>query len=188
MKSKFVKSTFILIIGGFITKIIGMFIKIVMTRLLGTSGIGMYMLVSPTFMLLISLASLGLPVSVSKLVSEDTRNNKNVVFLCFPITILVNVLILFFLLFFSNFISGSLLHEPRIRYGIMCIGFVLPFIIGIANSKNSGSGFGVIGLIALMPLICVQTLGLESIIKQKALYRMAKRRVKEANDAQIIHF
>ena len=128
MKNKFVKSTFILIIGGFVTKIIGMFIKIVMTRLLGTSGIGMYMLVSPTFMLLISLASLGLPVSVSKLVSEDTRNNKNVVFLCFPITILVNVLILFFLLFFSNFISSSLLHEPRIRYGIMCIGFVLPFI------------------------------------------------------------
>ena len=128
MKNKFVKSTFILIIGGFITKIIGMFIKIVMTRLLGTSGIGMYMLVSPTFMLLISLASLGLPISVSKLVSEDSRNNKNIVFLCFPITIFVNVLILFFLLFFSGFISNSLLHEPRIRYGIMCIGFVLPFI------------------------------------------------------------
>ena len=128
MKSKFVKSTFILIIGGFITKIIGMFIKIVMTRLLGTSGIGMYMLVSPTFMLLISLASLGLPVSVSKLVSEDTRNNKNIVFLCFPITIFINFLIMIFLLFFSSFISVNLLHEPRIRYGIMCIGFVLPFI------------------------------------------------------------
>ena len=128
MKSKFVKSTFILIVGGFITKIIGMFIKIVMTRLIGTSGIGMYMLVSPTFMLLISLASLGLPVSVSKLVSEDTRNNKNVVFLCFPITIFINVLIMIFLIFFSGFISNDLLHEPRIRYGIMCIGFVLPFI------------------------------------------------------------
>ena len=128
MKSKFVRSTFILIVGGFVTKIIGMFIKIVMTRLIGTSGIGMYMLVSPTFMLLISLASLGLPVSVSKLVSEDTRNNKNIVFLCFPITIFVNVLIMLFLIFFSGFISNGLLHEPRIRYGIMCIGFVLPFI------------------------------------------------------------
>ena len=128
MKNKFVKSTFILIIGGFITKIISMFIKIVMTRLLGVSGIGMYMLISPTFMLLISLASLGLPVSVSKLVSEDTRNNKNVVFLCFPITIVVNAIILVFLLLLSSFISINLLHEPRIRYGIMCIGFVLPFI------------------------------------------------------------
>ena len=126
--NKFVKSTFILIIGGFVTKIIGMFIKIVMTRLLGTEGIGIYSLITPTFMLFISLASFGLPVAVSKLVSEDTRNNKNIVFLCFPITLFINVLILIFLLVFSGFISNNLLHEPRIRLGIMCIGFVLPFI------------------------------------------------------------
>lgn len=128
MKSKFVKSIFILIIGGFITKIIGMLIKIVMTRLLGTTGTGVYMLVSPTFMLLISFASLGLPVAISKLVAEDERNNKNLVFLCFPITLFINVLIMIFLVFFSGFISNSLLHEPRIKLGIMCIGFVLPFI------------------------------------------------------------
>ena len=71
--------------------------------------------------------------------------------------------------------------------GTMSSCFVLPFVIGIANSRGASSGFGVIGLIALMPLICVQALGLESIIKQKALYRMAKRRVREANDSQIIH-
>lgn len=128
MKSKFAKSTFILIIGGFITKIIGMLIKIVMTRLLGTTGTGVYMLVSPTFMLLISFASLGLPVAISKLVAEDERNNKNLVFLCFPITLFINVLIMISLVFFSGFISNSLLHEPRIKLGIMCIGFVLPFI------------------------------------------------------------
>jgi stage V sporulation protein B len=128
MNNKFVKSTFILIVGGFFTKIIGMVIKIVMTRLLGTGGIGMYMLVTPTFMLLISLASLGLPVAISKLVAENKRNNKNLVFLCFPITLFINVLIMFFLFFFSRFISVNLLHEPKIRFGIMCIGFVLPFI------------------------------------------------------------
>lgn len=128
MKNTFIKSTFILLIGGFITKILGMFIKIVMTRLLGTSGIGLYMLVSPTFMLLISIASLGLPVAVSKLVSEASRNNKNIVFLCFPITILVNVVIMFLMVFFSDFISTYLLNEPRVKYGLICIGFVLPFI------------------------------------------------------------
>ena len=128
MKNKFIVSTFILIIGGFITKVIGMFIKIVMTRLLGTEGIGIYSLVSPTFMLLISLASLGLPVAISKLVAEDNRNNKNLVFLSFPITLFINLIIMIFLLFFSGFISSFLLHEPRIKLGIMCIGFVLPFI------------------------------------------------------------
>lgn len=128
MKNKFIRSTFILIIGGFVTKIIGMLIKIVMTRLIGTEGIGVYSLVTPTFMLLISLASLGLPVAISKLVAEDNRNNRNLVFLCFPITLFINTVIMIFLLFFSGFISNSLLHEPRIKLSIMCIGFVLPFI------------------------------------------------------------
>lgn len=128
MKNKFIKSTFILLIGGFVTKIIGMLIKIVMTRLIGTEGIGIYMLVSPTFMLFISIAQLGLPVAISKLVAEDTRNNKNLVFLCFPITIFINVIIMIFLLFFSDFIAVSLIHEPRIKLGLTCIGFVLPFI------------------------------------------------------------
>lgn len=128
MKSKFFKSTFILLIGGFITKILGMLIKIAMTRLLGTKGIGMYMLVSPTFMLLISLASLGLPVAISKLVAENKRNNKNLVFLCFPITIIINLIIMLVLIFFSKTIAINLLNEEKITYAICSIGFVLPFI------------------------------------------------------------
>lgn len=128
MNNRFFKSTFILLLGGFITKILGMINKIVMTRILGVEGIGMYMLISPTFMLLISFASLGLPIAVSKLVAEDKRNNKNLVFLCFPITLLINLIIIIFLFCFSGFISSYLLHEPRVRYGIVCIGFVLPFI------------------------------------------------------------
>ena len=57
MKSKFVKSTLILVIGGMFTKLLGMLIKIVMTRLLGTEGIGIYMLIMPTFSLFISFFS-----------------------------------------------------------------------------------------------------------------------------------
>src|SRR5574344_1810595 len=102
-KSKFIRSTIILIIGGMITKILGMLIKIVMTRLIGTEGIGLYMLISPTFMLLISLAQLGLPVAISKLVSEDKRNNKNLVFSILPISLLINLVIILLLLFSSYF-------------------------------------------------------------------------------------
>ncbi len=127
-KSKFVKSTIILIIGGFITKILGMIIKIVMTRLMGTEGIGIYMLLMPTFSLLIALAQLGFPVAISKLVAEDKKNNKNLVFSIIPISLILNILIMILLLFFANTISSHLLHESRTTLGIICIGFVLPFI------------------------------------------------------------
>ncbi|MCM1370473.1 MAG: polysaccharide biosynthesis protein [Clostridium sp.] len=127
-KSKFIKSTIILVIGGFLTKILGMFIKIVMTRLMGTEGIGIYMILSPTFMIMITLAQLGLPIAISKLVSEDKRNNKNLVASALPITIIINIVIILFLFICGKFLANNLLHEPRIYLGIISIGFVLPFI------------------------------------------------------------
>ena len=45
MKNKFIKSTIILLIGGFLTKILGMLIKIITTRLIGTDMIGIYMMI-----------------------------------------------------------------------------------------------------------------------------------------------
>lgn len=128
MKNKFIKSTLILLIGGFITKILGMIIKIVMTRLVGTEGIGLYMLISPTFSLLIAIAQMGMPVAISKLVAEDNRNNKNLVFSCLPISIAINIIIMFILIIFSNFISNNLLNEPRTTFALTSIGLVLPFI------------------------------------------------------------
>lgn len=127
-KSKFIKSTIILIIGGFITKILGMFIKIIMTRLIGTEGIGLYMLIFPTFMLLITLAQLGFPIAISKIVAEDKKNNKQIVFSTITISIIINLFLILFMLFTSNYIATYLLHDERSYYALICTGLVLPFI------------------------------------------------------------
>lgn len=127
-KSNFIKSTIILLIGGFITKILGMIIKIITSRMLGTEGIGIYMILTPTFSLFIAITQLGFPIAISKLVAEETKNNKNLVFSIIPIAMFINIIILFFIFISSNFISNELLHEPRTKLAIICIGFVLPFI------------------------------------------------------------
>ena len=128
MKNTFIKSTIILLIGGFITKILGMIIKIATNRLIGTEGLGLYMLITPTFMLLITIAQLGFPTAISKLVAEDKWNNKNLVFSIIPFSLIINLIIILILLFSSKFIAINLLHENRIINSLKCIGFVLPFI------------------------------------------------------------
>lgn len=127
-KSKFIKSTIILLIGGLITKLLGMIIRIVMSRNLGSTGMGIYMMIMPTFSLLIALSQFGFPVAISKLVAEDKYNNKNMVFSSIIIALIINVLIIVTLAFSSNFIANTLLHEKRTYYGLMAIGLVLPFI------------------------------------------------------------
>ena len=127
-KSKFIKSSIILIIGGLCTKILGMIIKIITTRLIGTEGIGLYMLITPTYMLLVSIATFSFPIAISKLVSEDKHNNKNIVLSIIPFSLILNTLIITLLFLFSNFISTHLLHDTRTYYPLICIGFVMPFI------------------------------------------------------------
>ena len=47
-KNKFIRSSIILIIGGLITKALGMLVRIILTRQIGTHGIGLYSMIAPT--------------------------------------------------------------------------------------------------------------------------------------------
>ncbi len=127
-KNSFIKGAALLIIGGFITKALGLFIRIILTRKIGTEGIGIYMMIMPTYTLLVSLATLGFPTAISKLVAEDKYNNKKLVLGIIPISLLINFFLILFMFISSGFISNNLLHEERTYLGLISIGFVLPFI------------------------------------------------------------
>lgn len=135
MKNKFIKSTIILIIGGFVTKILGMIIKIVMTRIIGTEGIGLYSLISPTFILFIAISQLGLPTALNVLIAKGS-NTKKLLSTAIIISLLIDLGIFIFLLFSSNFISTHLLNEKRTIYSLLAMGLVFPFI-SISNMLRS---------------------------------------------------
>lgn len=128
MKEKFIKSTIILIIGGLITKILGMIIRIITTRIIGVDGIGLYMLIMPTYTLFITIATLSLPIAISKLVSENTRNNKNIVLGIIPIALIFNIIIITILILSSKLIACTLLQNNNLYYPIIAISITLPFI------------------------------------------------------------
>lgn len=127
-KSKFIKSSIILLIGGMATKILGMLVKIVLTRKIGTTGMGLYSLLLPTFLLLFSISGMGLSTALNVLISTDKYNNKNLIISSLIFSLLMDGLIFIFLFLFSKFIAVSLLQDSRLYYPLLCIGFVLPFI------------------------------------------------------------
>ena len=128
MKNKFIKSTIILIIGGGITKLLAMVIKIFLTRAIGDSGIGLYMLVLPTFNLFITLCSMSLSVSISKLISDGKNSKRKIVLSIVPSSLIYNFILMFLLIIFAPFISNNLLKNNLTYYPIMAIAFTLPFI------------------------------------------------------------
>ncbi len=125
-KEKFIKSTLILMIGGFLTKILGMIIKMIMSRLMGSEGIGLYMLILPTFTLLIGIGQFGLPIALSKLVAEDSKNNKNLLFSLLPISFFINLFIIVVIIITAPTLANQFLHEKRVLLPILAMAVVLP--------------------------------------------------------------
>jgi len=71
--------------------------------------------------------------------------------------------------------------------------FVLPFAVGICTALNGESAvlqlaFGVVAMVAMTPLITIQTLGFRAIVARKVRERIAIKRILDADDEQIIYF
>ena len=127
MKQKFILSTIILLIGGFITKILALIIKIIMAKSLGIEKLSLYMLILPTFSLFINLGQIGLPIALSRLVALNNKNNKKLYLSIIPITLFINIIFSTLIIISSKYISINLLHNNKITLAIISIAFVIPF-------------------------------------------------------------
>lgn len=128
MKDKLIKSTLILLVGGFITKILGMVIKMVMGRMVGSEVLGLYMMILPTFSLFIGLGQFGMPVALSKMVAEDKNNNKNLFFSIIFLLLVINTLLVIVIILIAPLLTKYLLKNNYLYYGILAIAIVIPFI------------------------------------------------------------
>jgi len=127
-KNLFIKSTIILILGGIITKILGFIIRIIYTRIVGAEVIGLYSLVTPTYSLLITIATLALPTTVSKLVAENKHNTSKIISTSTILIMSINIIVIIFMLFSAKFIANNLLHEERCYILIIAMTFTFPII------------------------------------------------------------
>ena len=127
MKEKFINSVIILLVGGLLTKVLGMLIKIIMSRLIGTEGLGLYMMVLPTFSLFIGIGQFGLPTALSKLVAEKRKNNIKLFFSILPITLFINLILIITIIIIAPVLANTLLHDPRCYLPILAIAVVIPF-------------------------------------------------------------
>ena len=127
MREKFIKSSIILIIGGALTKILGIIIRMIMSRVASIETISLYMLILPTFSLMMAISQLGFSKGVSKLVSEGKYQSKKILFSILPLSFIINISLTIFLILTSHFISNNLLHNPNAYYPVLSISLVLPF-------------------------------------------------------------
>lgn len=127
MKNTFLKSTIVLLIGGFITKIIGFIIRIIYTKEIGENGIALYSIIMPTYSLLITLASFNIQTAVSKRISSKQSTKKVIISSCY-IMLILNIILISTTLLSSKIISINLLKNKDTLMPIIACTLTLPFI------------------------------------------------------------
>ena len=73
-QNKFLKGAAILGIAGIIVKVMGVFFRIPLTNWVGADGISYYSSVYPIYTFFLILSTAGIPVAVSRMVSERMRS------------------------------------------------------------------------------------------------------------------
>lgn len=128
MKNKFLQATFILMIGGLVTKLLGFGIRIIYTRMVGSDAINLYSLVMPTYSLLLTIATLSLPVVISKLISEHKTKSLKILSSATAITLILNAIVIFIIYFTKDFIAITLLNDERCSVLLMSMALTFPFV------------------------------------------------------------
>lgn len=137
--------TLILTVTGLISRIIGFFYRIYLSRLFGEEGMGIYQLLSPVLSLSFSLTAAGYQTAISKLVAEQTAREKHPSFkplaaglsISLPLSALCNVIVYQL----SDPISRMLLQEPRTAPMLRLLSFSIP--LSAVHSCINGHFYGV---------------------------------------------
>lgn len=124
-KNKFIASTFILMLSGLSTKVLGLIIKVIFTRIVGSTTISLYTIVMPTYSLILTIGTFAMPTTIAKLIAQ--KNSKKVLNKALKIIVLLNISIILIMFLSSRFIAGTLLKEPNAYYLLIAMALTLPF-------------------------------------------------------------
>lgn len=128
LNNNFVKSTLILLTGGFLSKLLGFILKIIITREIGSKGIGLYSMLLPTFSFFTTIAIFSYPTAISSLIAEGKRSSKKIILSIIPIATCINLFLIVLIILLAPFLSTILLKEPNLYYPVICVGLTLPFV------------------------------------------------------------
>ena len=145
--SKFLKGTMILTISSIIVKVIGSLNWIILSRVLGGEGIGLYQMGFPIYLMAITVSSAGVPVAISiitseKLANKDYRGAKRVFNVSLRLLLISGLVFSSALLFGADFlINQHIIRDARAYYSIIALAPAVFFVTFLASFRGYLQGW-----------------------------------------------
>ncbi len=125
-KKNFLRGALVLSIAGAISKLLGAVYRIPLARLLGGEGMGLYQMAYPIYTTILALATAGVPVAISVLVSRKetegySGDSRKIFRVSLLILFIFGIILTLLVMQSAHFIANNVLGEPRAYYPIMAV-------------------------------------------------------------------
>lgn len=163
-----ITGTIILTVTGFVSRFIGFFYRIFLSRLFGAEGMGIYQLISPVLALSFSLTVAGMQTAISKYVasettSKDYRSSAMHLFTGFVLSMTVSFLCTLGIYSYADEIALHFLLEERTAPLLRIIAISIP--MATVHSCINGYFYGIRK--TTIPALCQLS---EQIIRVGSVY------------------
>lgn len=146
MSNKIIKNSFILIIGNLLFRVGGYINRLLVSRMLGPEGYGLYGLTLPFQGIFQILSAGGLPPAISKYVAEynakdEKQLTRQVIITATKFMIIMAILLSIVLLFSSDFIANVIFHKPAVVWPLRAVSLITPFSVVVGAMRGAFQGF-----------------------------------------------
>lgn len=136
-KQTFIQGAMILMVAGVINRILGFLPRILLPRIIGDEGVGLYQLGYPFFLVIVTIISGGIPLAVAKLVAEaesqgDKQKSSAILRNSLILTCGVGALFTLLSIVFAPWVSNHILTDPRVYQTFLAMS---PMIVIVAASS-----------------------------------------------------
>lgn len=139
-KKRLIVTALLLLSLSIISKVLSIVVKIIIARFLSKEAMTLYSLATPTMLFFITLAQLGLPNAVSKIIADRSIVKKQPMASIIVIATLNNILLVILLILCIPLLSKLLFHDAQMKSVLYAIVPLLPLVTisGILKGYYSG--------------------------------------------------
>ena len=144
---KFLKGTMILTISSIVVKVIGALNWVILSRVMGGEGIGLYQMGFPIYLMAITVSSAGIPVAISiitaeKLAKQDYWGAQRVFHVTLRLLFCTGVFFSLCLLFGARFlVDYHWIRDARSYYSIIALAPAVFFVTFLASFRGYFQGW-----------------------------------------------
>jgi stage V sporulation protein B len=144
-KNNFIKGAAILTAAGMAARVMGFGYRVILTRIIGAEGMGLYQMAYPIYTILLVVSRSGIPVALAKLIADRIASNKKkeaykIFIVARRMSLVVGVLVSIIMALSAKPLINILNLDPRAYYAVLAISPAILVVSIMASFRGFFQG------------------------------------------------